>query len=79
MSSRAVENYLKAETTPASISRSFWAKFFGNSKEKMKETKRIKIMKKKKNFKPSFSAPVKNSIRVTKNKMKNKKIGMKVK
>jgi hypothetical protein len=79
VSRRAVENYLKAETTPASISTSFWAKFFEKSKEERKEIRRIRIMKKKKIFKPSFSAPVRYSIRVTKNKMKNKKIGMKVK
>jgi len=77
MSSRSGENYLKVETTPASISTSFWVKFFEDSKEKIRETKRIKIIKKIKNFKPSLSAPVKYSIKVTKNKMENKKIGMK--
>jgi len=69
--------WVKAETTPASISTNFLAKFFENSKEKMKETKRIKIIKKIKNFKPSLSAPVKYSSKVTKNKMKNKEIGIK--
>jgi hypothetical protein len=79
MSSRTGENYLKAEIIPASKSINFWAKFFENSKEKKKKTKKTKIMKMKKIFKPSLSAPVKNSIRVTKNRMKNKKIGIKVK
>jgi hypothetical protein len=46
---------------------------------KNREIKRRKIKRKMKNLIPSLSAPVRYSSKVTKNKMKNKKIGMKVK